>query len=58
MGHHIAATSIRAYVNIIDTALKINTRWNNTILEQDIVDRFIGEMYKSGLFDEKMMLSS
>ena len=51
----VATTSIRAYANVIDAAWKTNTRWNNTILEQDIVDHFVGEMYKSGLFDEKVM---
>eukprot|EP00956_Cyclotella_meneghiniana_P020521 scaffold36341_cov43-Cyclotella_meneghiniana.AAC.7 len=51
----VSSTSIRAYANAIDAAWKTNERWNNTILEQDIVDHFVGEMYKSGLFDEKVM---
>eukprot|EP00956_Cyclotella_meneghiniana_P037653 scaffold142364_cov93-Cyclotella_meneghiniana.AAC.2 len=51
----VSSTSIRAYANAIDAAWKTNERWNNTILEQDIVDHFVGEMYKSSLFDEKVM---
>ena len=51
----VASTTIRAYANAIDAAWKTNERWNNVILEQDIVDHFVGEMYKSGLFDEKVM---
>ena len=45
----VSSTSIRAYANAIDSAWKTNERWNNVILEQDIVDHFVGEMYKSRL---------
>jgi hypothetical protein len=49
------AQTLRSYANTLDRNWKTNKRWKIAILEPDVTDHFVDQIYKHGVFEMKVM---
>lgn len=47
--------TLRKYANTLDTNRKTAKRWKISVIEQDVMDHFVAQIYQSNTFDIKIM---